>query len=183
MLLRYHLCEQNLFSELLAAVVVPLAVSLDLLFSALGFGVNTLTTGLDSSEQILLIQMYGVILSVELVTHAIVKFLLQRQLTAFRGVVRVVQAEKLHRTAQQQQQYRQLQQHNNNNNNNRNNHTSDGRARRMSIITVTPVEWSASSHNRKYWSTNFSYFMSLVAFSVTNVLFFTSQLKARLSKE
>jgi len=42
MLLRYHLCEQNLFSELLAAVVVPLAVACDLIFSALGFGAKVI---------------------------------------------------------------------------------------------------------------------------------------------
>ena len=57
MLLRYHLCEQNLFSELLAAVVVPLAVACDSIFSELGFGVNTITAGLRANEQIALLHM------------------------------------------------------------------------------------------------------------------------------
>jgi len=154
-LLRYHLSEQNLFSELLAAIVVPTAVALDLLYTEWGFGVNTITKGLTGSEQIELLQMFAVLLSVEVVTHAIVRRLLKRQLAAFRH-----HAQEQARTGTRTNTF-----------------TSPRRS--MSMI-ITSAEWNANSHNTKYWNGNFAYFMSMVAFALGNVLFRTAELRQRL---
>jgi len=161
LLLRYHLCEQNLFSELLAAVVVPLAVACDLVFSALGFGANTITAGLNASEQIALLQMYGVLLSVELLTHAVVRRLMNRQLFALRAIV-------------QTQPHTQE--------NNKFVSTGNTGKRRMSIMLVTSGGWNRHEHNKRYWNTHFSYFMCMVTFVVITVLFNTGVIKHRLSE-
>jgi len=155
-LLRYHLGEQNLFAELLAAVVVPTAVMCDYLFSKLGYGDDTIAKRLSSSEQIGILQMYGVLLCVELITHALVKHLLKRQLSACRALV-----ESQSRSTQ-------------------NNFTSS-RSGRMSIID-TNIVWNSKSHNRKYWNKHFSYFMCMIAFTVVTVLFFSASLKHQLNK-
>jgi len=111
----------------------------------MGFGVNTVTVGLTSSARIALMQMYCVLLCVELVTHGIVRYLLKRQLSAFRGLV------------QTQSSIQQIPQNRSD--------SSSGPPRRMSIM-VKSVQWDVNSHNEKYWDTRFWYFMSMTAFTV-----------------
>jgi len=171
MLLRYHLGEQNLCSELLAGVVVPTAVACDYVYNKLDFGVNTITKGMTSTDQIGVLQMYGVLLCVEMVTHVVVRYLLKRQINTFRGVLVMASEQQPHTHSHSPA--------------NTNNYTSvrassaSSSARRMSIIN-TFVEWDSNSHNNKYWRTHVSYFMCMIVYTVINVLFYSAQLKHQL---
>jgi len=149
LLLRYHLGEQNLLSELLAGIVVPVAVACDYVFSELEFGANTITKGMTSREQIGVLQMYGVLLCVEIVTHVIVRRLLKRQLSALRTVIESDPHSQI---------------------------GNYGPGRRLSIMN-TSVVWNCNSHNREYWNRHFSYFMCMVLFTVTSVFYFSTTLK------
>jgi len=85
LLLRYHLAEQNLLSEMLAVMVVPFIVGSDVVFSQFNIGVNTISFGLEFDDQIQVLQMYTILIAVALLDHAVVRFLLRRQLTNFRS--------------------------------------------------------------------------------------------------
>jgi len=157
MLLRYHLCAQNLFSELLANLVIPLAVTCDILFTKFGYGVNTITIGLTQTERTVLLQMFSVLLCVQLLTHAVVIFLLKRQLLAFRGLL--ARAEEPP--------------------NRRKNNFINVTSGRNGLMRLS-LEWNAKSHINTYWNTHASYFKYMVTFAVVNALASTSELKHRL---
>jgi len=89
MLFRYRLGKQNLVSELLAVLVIPLIIVVDLIFSAIGFGVDTITFELSTDDKLRLLQLYGVLFIMQVLANILITHLLNRQLADLRARVRV----------------------------------------------------------------------------------------------
>jgi len=83
----YHLAEQNLFSEFMSSLVLPVSVGMDYALTAAGFGVNTITFSLTQGQRLDLLQMFGVLFIIEVVTHVVVRFILKRQLTNLKTLI------------------------------------------------------------------------------------------------
>ncbi len=86
---RFKLTHLNLFSEMLAVLIIPLMVLLDWI----GIGKQTITIGFSLDDAFNLVFMYGVLLLVELGSHVIIRRILTYQVSllfaTFRVCVRV----------------------------------------------------------------------------------------------
>jgi len=147
LLLRYHLTEQNLFSEMLAVIIVPLVVGCDAFFSYFNFGTDTISFGLDANEQLQVLLMYAVLLGVEIVNHVVVRLLLTRQVTKFRSQLA---SPRVSEEKQDEQ--------------------------RSSILEVGQA-WNIQRHDKQYWARHFWYIIVMVVFAVTEVIRTTTKLK------
>jgi len=151
--LRFHLLEQNLFSELLSTLVIPTIVAFDLLMSQVsGFGVNTIAYRLSTSTQVSILEMYLVLLIVEFFTHIVVRALLRRQVEKFQKMVSAFST----RTSWQER-------------------AEDG--------SGSASHWNFKETNKVFWKRNFRYLLAIVVFVVPNVMFSTLSMKHRLSKD
>jgi len=143
-------------------VVIPVAVACDYFFSYVGFGDNTITKGMDSAKQLGVLQMYAVLLGMQLMTHRIVRYLLKRQIYAIRARVELEPKKRVRALVESPR-----------------NMIYPDANKRMSILD-TILSWDPQAHNRAYWNKNFSFFMCMVVFTVFSVLYFSSKLKHEL---
>jgi len=155
LLLRHHLAEQNLFSEMFAITVVPLMVACDYTLSQMSFGENTISFGLDFEGQLQVLQMYAVLIGVEILNHGVVRLLLKRQLRKFRSLVVNIRVPD---------------------------HTEMKHRRgRSSILRVDQV-WNVQHHDRQYWAAHFWYCCAIIVFAVTAIIKATDRLNHEVSE-
>ena len=150
-LFQYHLAEQNLMSELVSVLIIPFIVALDILLSAVGFGVDTLTISIPTEKKWKLLQTYAVLIGVECLTHIIVRYIIKQQLSAFSSRARAnpVRVNGLQ-------------------------HRRVTVARRLSIFGQ---QWNAHKHERKFWDRHRFYFAIMISFSVVWAYFTATILK------
>jgi len=92
LLFHFHLAEQNLLSELIAVLLIPFIIVVDLIFATIGYGVDTLTLNLSADAKVQLLKMYAVLIAVEVVTHIMVMKIFKRQFSKFSARVRATPA-------------------------------------------------------------------------------------------
>jgi len=128
LLYRYHLAKQNMLSELLSVLVVPLCVAYDLFYTYVGYGVNTITRGLTQIKRVEALQMYGVLFLAETLNHKLIQYLLKKQLHSYRAglsqqsIVNIAPKE-----------------------------TEERKRNRRLSVSVVDRQWDIIAHDIKYW--------------------------------
>jgi len=144
---RFYLAEQNLLSELVGVLVIPFIVVVDLAFSAVGFGVDTITYKLTTVQKLELLQMYSVLICGALLTHVIVMRIVHKQLHDFS--LRSTSVGLI--TAAHRQ--------------------------RSEKVSILASQWSTVLHEKSYWKRHRTYFAAVISFSIVFALSSATTLK------
>jgi len=81
---RFNLAKQNLFTELLSSILLPVVVACELFYNHIGLGEPTITLGMSQNKILQLLFMYLVLLAAEVCNHVIVDWLLKKQWKQFK---------------------------------------------------------------------------------------------------